>query len=316
MSPPSQSRYLQYLPAIYQDDPFAEQFLLPFEVVFTGFENLLSEIDRYFDPAETDSDFLPWLATWVALVLDEEWDEQRRRQLIDEAVELYRWRGTVKGLKRYLEIYTGLAPEIREWRWPGGMQIGVASQLGGFDGGAPAFMQILDFDREAAGEHDYYVVDTVAGAGHPELPPGSPWRLYYRADRIQQVEIHGDAVHLWRFVNGGTTTQIHQPATISRRDGLAANHFHLTTDLGSVDYRGDTFLIGEIERPYRFIVDVRVPLAEVENVKFDKVRAIVELEKPAHTLYYLKLTPVVSQLTLQSMQIGLRSTIGLDTTAG
>ena len=127
MSEQPRSNYLQYLPAIYHEDPFVGQFLLPFEQVLTGFQLLLSQIDSYFAPAHTDPDFLPWLATWVALVLDEEWDEAKRRQLIAEAVQLYRWRGTVKGLKRYLEIYTGLVPDIRECCWPGGMQIGVAS---------------------------------------------------------------------------------------------------------------------------------------------------------------------------------------------
>jgi hypothetical protein len=48
----------------------------------------------------------------------------------------------------------------------------------------------------------------------------------------------------------------------------------------------------------------------------DKVRAIVDLEKPAHTIYYLKLTPVVSEYVLEAMQIGVHSTIAVDTTVG
>jgi hypothetical protein len=46
------------------------------------------------------------------------------------------------------------------------------------------------------------------------------------------------------------------------------------------------------------------------------VRAIVDLEKPAHTIYYLKLTPVVSAYALEPMQIEIRSTIGQDTYVG
>jgi hypothetical protein len=48
----------------------------------------------------------------------------------------------------------------------------------------------------------------------------------------------------------------------------------------------------------------------------DKVKAIVDLEKPAHTLYYLKLTYVESRVDLQYMQIEVRSDIGINTVIG
>jgi len=114
----------------------------------------------------------------------------------------------------------------------------------------------------------------------------------------------------------------HQPATVTRRDGLLDNSYILEieteTGVKTVEYQGDTFFIDEVagEQPYRFIVDVRVPLEEVEQVKLDKVRAIIDLEKPAHTMYYLKLTPLASEHILHVMQIGIRSTIGVDTTIG
>ena len=59
------SMYLDYLPAIYHGDPYAGRFLVPFEDVLEGFRDLLDDIDRYFAPALTDQEFLPWLATWV-----------------------------------------------------------------------------------------------------------------------------------------------------------------------------------------------------------------------------------------------------------
>ena len=62
MSDQKKSRYLQYLPAIFQEDPFLGKFLSPFEEMLTGFGDLLSDIDDYFAPALTDPDFLPWLA--------------------------------------------------------------------------------------------------------------------------------------------------------------------------------------------------------------------------------------------------------------
>ncbi|MBW2057789.1 MAG: hypothetical protein JRH07_17010 [Deltaproteobacteria bacterium] len=311
MKGPTQSRYLDYLPALYREDPFLGEFLLPFERVFSAFEGVLATIDRYFAPALTDAEFLPWLATWVSLVLDEEWDEAKRRRLIGEAVELYRWRGTVRGLKRYLEIYTGLVPDIRECRWPAGLQIGVASRIGGT---SPEDISIARIEkavrRQPPAYHDYYVVERVEG--------GEIHQWYYRADTVREVTLEDGDVTIHR-VNG--QIDHYEGATITRRDGLVDEDYTLAVadkegNGQTVHYRGDTVLVDEAELPYRFIVDVQVPQAEMEKVKLDKVRAIVDLEKPAHTIYYLKLTPVVTLYRLKPMQIGIRSTIGLDTTVG
>lgn len=311
MKDQTRSRYLDYLPAIHQEDPFLGRFLLPFEEVFAAFEDVLATIDRYFAPALTDQDFLPWLATWVSLALDEEWDEAKRRRLIGEAVELYRWRGTVKGLKRYLEIYTGLVPDIRECRWPVGMQIGVASQIGSTQPEDASLARIKSMvRRKPATYYDYYVVEPVE--------KGEVYQWYYRADRVKEVTVEDGDVTIRRIDD---QTVHYEGATVTRRDGVIDEHYTLTIidedgNEQTVQYRGDTILVDEDELPYRFIVDVQVPQAEVENVKLDKVRAIVDLEKPAHTIYYLKLTPVVSVYRLEPMQIGIRSTIGLNTFVG
>jgi phage tail-like protein len=118
-----QSIYLQYLPAIYQEDEFLGRFLMIFEDVLSPVERILENIHFYFDPMMAPEGFLPWLASWIDLVLDENWpidNEKRRefikrqRELIKAGVELYRWRGTKRGLREYLRIYTGVESEIIE----------------------------------------------------------------------------------------------------------------------------------------------------------------------------------------------------------
>jgi len=145
--PPSKA--LNMLPAIYHDAldrleeesadgqmmPFFARFLRGFDDEIEPLERLLPVLHRYFGPYSTPSDFLPWLACWVALALDENWPEMRRRRLIAEAVELYRWRGARKGLLRYLEIYAGVKPEIndqpfRGWRLGAGSLLGKNTVLG------------------------------------------------------------------------------------------------------------------------------------------------------------------------------------------
>lgn len=116
------STYLNYLPAIFHDDPFLGKFLLAFETILSqappdhpaALETLIAQSHIYLKPLVSGGDngrapqsFLPWLAGWVALTLREDWDEEVQRKFIREVVTLYRQRGTKAGLIRLLQIYLG-----------------------------------------------------------------------------------------------------------------------------------------------------------------------------------------------------------------
>ncbi len=131
------------LPAIYAEEmdrlqeasgepyepPFFRRYLRGFDDALEPMKETLDNLHRFFGAYETPPDFLPWLATWVDLVLDQNWPEMKRRRLIREAVELYRWRGTRRGLMRYLEIYAGVKPEINDRPFRG-MRLGPDTVLG------------------------------------------------------------------------------------------------------------------------------------------------------------------------------------------
>jgi phage tail-like protein len=91
------------------------QFLLIFESIMKPIENTVDNLPWYLDPLLIPASLLPWLSSWVALSLDPNWPLERRRQLLRSAAELYRWRGTKRGLAEYLRIYTGSVPEISEY---------------------------------------------------------------------------------------------------------------------------------------------------------------------------------------------------------
>jgi phage tail-like protein len=120
---------LRYEYRLFETLSFFERFLRGFEDAAEPMQEMLANLDHYFDPDTTPSDCLPWLSTWVALVMDENWPELKRRCLIKEAVELYRWRGTRRGLSRYLEIYTGVKPQINDQPFMG-MRLGPNTLLG------------------------------------------------------------------------------------------------------------------------------------------------------------------------------------------
>lgn len=112
----AKSKYLKYLPSLYEDDDFMGRFLMVFESFWNPIDVQINQLFNYFDPKITPPDFVPWLSSWFNLALDEGWPEEKQRKLIYEALPLYRKRGTRQGLQNFIEIYTGYIPEITEHR--------------------------------------------------------------------------------------------------------------------------------------------------------------------------------------------------------
>lgn len=126
------SRLLDDLPAIYSQDPFLGQFLLAFEKVLVGIddgvalpdpgvsapgkglEQEIGGLATYFDPAQTPSAFLPWLAGWVALTLRADLTEIQQRGFLATIVQRYRRRGTMQNLVQLLSIFTVGQPVVTE----------------------------------------------------------------------------------------------------------------------------------------------------------------------------------------------------------
>ena len=122
------SNYLDYLPAIYAQGDFMGRFLMIFETVLGPIEGVLDNISHYFDAGTAPKELLPWLASWVNLALDETWPLERRRELVGSAVELFRDRGTRRGMREYLRVYSGVEPKITEDY--GGISLAGQARLG------------------------------------------------------------------------------------------------------------------------------------------------------------------------------------------
>lgn len=72
---------------------------------YDDLESTIDHLYELFSPWRTRSDFLPWLASWLALPLHPEWDEYQKRKLIAEIVDVYQHRGLKTGLHTYLDIW-------------------------------------------------------------------------------------------------------------------------------------------------------------------------------------------------------------------
>ena len=168
IDPKAASSYLKDLPAIFSEDAFLGRFLLAFEQVLTGLpgqagrepvpalglEEIIAGMATLFDPkaswdvilpeTERQTEFLNWLAGWVALGLRADWTDAQKRDFLANIVRLYRQRGTDQNLAELLRIYTGLSPVIDD-AGDVEFQIGVHSTIGEdtqISGGAPHFFHV------------------------------------------------------------------------------------------------------------------------------------------------------------------------------
>jgi phage tail-like protein len=92
------------LPAIYQEGDFGLRFLAALETLLDPILAVLDSLDSHMRPELAPPDLLQLLASWLGVELDEQWAEERRRELVRCASELTRWRGTREGLEQQLKI--------------------------------------------------------------------------------------------------------------------------------------------------------------------------------------------------------------------
>lgn len=230
--------YLQYLPAVYQEDDesrlFLERFLSIFQTELDGFDDLIDTTWlRLLDPRSADAKFLPWLAGWLALTTDPTWDESTLRSMIKGAYASYRIRGTVAGLEGAVQAYGGVGwgkvlEHFRLRRWP---TLSVAASL---DGGTRLWSQNF-YRRLSVGRFSQVGRFRLTGAPEPAV----------------------EALH-W-----------------------GANRF-------SVFFPADPHHVEEARQ---------------------RVAAVVEREKPAHT--QATLCPVFPRL-----RVGVQATVGVDSVVG
>ncbi len=100
--------YLDFLPVLYSKTDFLSRFLKILEETYDPAIQTTDNLWAYLDPLTAPEAMLPFLAQWVGWKMDSRWSLDIQRRLIRNAITLYRWHGTRKGLRFYLHLFTGL----------------------------------------------------------------------------------------------------------------------------------------------------------------------------------------------------------------
>lgn len=243
--------YGKYLPAIYytksplKDVPpqpeLLDRFLSLFESFFTDIEGQIEHLARYFDPATVPSAWIPWLAGWLALDLDEELPEEKKRQAIAMAFANSASRGTADGLRRALRFYAG----IDAW---------------------------IDEPLNQTGWWALPPTEVTEG-------PSAEQSILGFSTFLVSSEAQGAVVGTSAVLDG---------SHLIRQEQFGAPLFEDTAHQFSVSvYRSQVCDPGKLE----------------------EVRAIIEREKPAHTLYELCLIE-------PRLRVGYQARVGIDTVVG
>ncbi len=111
----------EYLPQLYRETSFRPEadnvgdataadffgrFVSNVEGVLTTIEDRIAQSYLLTDPAAVPKQSLPWLGSWIGYEINQSLPESVQRKLLQFAAELYRWHGTLRGLKLALEIAT------------------------------------------------------------------------------------------------------------------------------------------------------------------------------------------------------------------
>jgi phage tail-like protein len=129
---------LEGLPALFHGDAFIVGLVGGFDEVLAPMQATVDDLDAYVDPHLCPPDFLEWLGGWMGLAVDRRWPIQRRRELVARAFDVYRWRGTRRGIEEAVELYTGIVPDVEE---SGGVSTS-PSPLGPFPGSRERFVHV------------------------------------------------------------------------------------------------------------------------------------------------------------------------------
>jgi phage tail-like protein len=91
--------------AVIRQNHAANQTIVNSSGTHRDIQDVIAALVTLYGAWTTPSNYLDWLAQWVALQLDPAWDEYQQRTVLSEIVGIYSQRGTKLGLDTFFDIY-------------------------------------------------------------------------------------------------------------------------------------------------------------------------------------------------------------------
>lgn len=104
----------ELLPGLYAQDVLAQALCAGLDEVLAPVIGTLDNLPAYLDLATAPDDLVPWLSRWVGMAVQAPVPVERQRELLQSAVDLQGWIGTVRGVQLSLEALLGATAVVED----------------------------------------------------------------------------------------------------------------------------------------------------------------------------------------------------------
>jgi phage tail-like protein len=118
-------RIATLIPRAMWDDDLLMRLVAVFDDLLDGVATPIEDLDLLAHPALAPDEMVDWLCVWLGWHLPPGWPSpQVKRQLLREAGELLRYRGTARGIRQFVELLGGADVQSVEIVDPGFVVLG------------------------------------------------------------------------------------------------------------------------------------------------------------------------------------------------
>lgn len=106
---------LAQLPMGMLEDDFFRRFVSIFQEVASSYLDDVDNFDNVVDVTVAPAPLVPWLGSWIGVEsVDQTLPHEIQRRIVRESSQILAWRGTRRGLRQFLELFSGGPVTIEE----------------------------------------------------------------------------------------------------------------------------------------------------------------------------------------------------------